>query len=145
MQVTLRIRRFNPEQDQRPHMESYVVDAEPTDQVLDLLNRVKDYQDGSLTYRRSCGHGVCGSDAMRINGRNRLACKELVKNLGDHITVEPLMGMPVVKDLVVDLKPFFDHYKTVMPYLVNDEPPPARERLQTLKAAAPQLDTGRSP
>jgi len=131
MQVTLRIRRFNPEQDQRPHMESYVVDAEPTDQVLDLLNRVKDYQDGSLTYRRSCGHGVCGSDAMRINGRNRLACKELVKNLGDHITVEPLMGLPVVKDLVVDLKPFFDHYKTVMPYLVNDEPPPARERLQT--------------
>jgi len=131
MQVTLRIRRFNPEQDQRPHMESYVVDAEPTDQVLDLLNRVKDYQDGSLTYRRSCGHGVCGSDAMRINGRNRLACKELVKNLGDHITVEPLMGLPVVKDLVVDLKPFFDHYKTVMPYLVNDEPPPALERLQT--------------
>ena len=60
MQVTLRIRRFNPEQDKRPHMESYVVDAEPTDQVLDLLNRVKDYQDGSLTYRRSCGHGVCG-------------------------------------------------------------------------------------
>ena len=131
MQVTLRVRRFDPEKDKRPHMQSFVVEAEPTDQVLDLLNRVKDYQDGSLTYRRSCGHGICGSDAMRINGRNRLACKVLVRDLGAAITVEPLMGLAVIKDLVVDLKPFFEHYKSVMPYLVNDEPAPARERLQT--------------
>jgi succinate dehydrogenase / fumarate reductase iron-sulfur subunit len=131
MQVTLRVRRFDPEKDQRPHMQSFTVEAEPTDQVLDLLNRVKDYQDGSLTYRRSCGHGICGSDAMRINGRNRLACKVLVRDLGTTITVEPLMGLAVVKDLVVDLRPFFEHYKSVMPYLVNDEPAPARERLQT--------------
>jgi succinate dehydrogenase / fumarate reductase, iron-sulfur subunit len=112
-------------------MQSFVVEAEPTDQVLDLLNRVKDYQDGSLTYRRSCGHGICGSDAMRINGRNRLACKVLVRDLGATITVEPLMGLAVIKDLVVDLKPFFEHYRSVMPFLVNDEPAPARERLQT--------------
>ena len=131
MQVTLRVRRFDPEKDQRPHMQSFTVEAEPTDQVLDLLNRVKDYQDGSLTYRRSCGHGICGSDAMRINGRNCLACKVLVRDLGTTITVEPLMGLAVVKDLVVDLRPFFEHYKSVMPYLVNDEPAPARERLQT--------------
>jgi len=131
MQVTLRIRRFDPEKDKRPHMQSYVVEAEPTDQVLDLLNHVKGFQDGTLTYRRSCGHGICGSDAMRINGRNRLACKVLVKDLGERITVEPLMGLPVVKDLVVDLKPFFEHYRSVMPYLVNDEPAPARERPQT--------------
>ena len=131
MQVTLRIRRFNPETDSRPHDETYMVEAEPTDRVLDLLNVVKGYQDGTLAYRRSCGHGVCGSDAMRVNGVNRLACKVLVKELGDTITVEPLLGLKVIKDLIVDMGPFFEHYRAIMPYLVNDEPEPPRERLQT--------------
>src|SRR5687767_7162227 len=133
MQVTLKIFRFNPEVDQKWHYETYTFDAQPTDRVLDLLEQVKGYHDGTLTFRRSCAHGVCGSDAMRINGRNRLACKTLVRDLGDHITVDPIMGLKVVKDLIVDMGPFFDNYKKVLPFFVNDTPLPAdgKERLQT--------------
>jgi succinate dehydrogenase / fumarate reductase, iron-sulfur subunit len=133
MQVTLKIFRFNPEVDQKWHYETYVLDAQPTDRVLDLLEQVKGYNDGTLTFRRSCAHGVCGSDAMRINGRNRLACKTLVRDLGDHITVDPIMGLKVVKDLIVDMGPFFDNYKKVLPFFVNDSPLPAdgKERLQS--------------
>ncbi len=131
MLVRLKIQRYNPERDSRPHLESYAVEADPAEQVLDLLARVKAYQDGSLAYRRSCGHGICGSDAMRINGVNRLACKVLVRDVGDDITVEPLLGLRVLKDLIVDLEPFFDHYRSVLPYLVNDEPVPAGERRQS--------------
>ncbi|MEW6568794.1 MAG: succinate dehydrogenase iron-sulfur subunit [Chloroflexota bacterium] len=141
MQVTLRIRRFNPETDERPHYQTYVVEADENDQVLDLLNRVKWYQDGTLAYRRSCGHGICGSDAMRINGRNRLACKVLVREVGDRVTVEPLLGLPVIKDLIVDLEPFFAHYRSVIPYLVNNEPPPEKERLQSPRERARFDDT----
>jgi len=132
MQVTLRVFRFNPETDKKPHYESYKMDAEPTDRVLDLLEYAKSYFDGTLSFRRSCAHGVCGSDAVRINGRNRLACKVLVKELkSKKITIEPVLGMRVIKDLVVDMEPFFEHYRSVMPYLVNDEPPPSRERIQS--------------
>ena len=141
MQVTLRIRRYNPEVDRRPHLESYTVEAEPNDQVLDLLNRVKWFQDGTLAYRRSCAHGICGSDAMRINGANRLACKILVKDVGSTITVEPLLGLPVVKDLIVDMEPFWAHYRSVMPYLVNDDPAPEKERLQSPEQRARFDDT----
>ncbi len=132
MEVKVKILRFNPETDRRPHYQTFRVEAEPTDRVLDLLEKIKGYQDGSLAFRRSCAHGICGSDAMRINGMNRLACKTLVKDLGKGtITVEPLLGLPLVKDLIVDMDPFFEHYESVMPYLVNDEPPPLKERLQT--------------
>lgn len=131
MQVRLRIRRYIPETDQKPHYEDYTVEAEATDRVLDLLNQIKWYQDGSLAYRRSCAHGICGSDAMRINGVNRLACKLLVKDVGDQIIVEPLLGLRVIKDLIVDMEPFFEHYRSVLPFLVNDETPPERERLQS--------------
>jgi len=117
------------------------VEADPNDQVLDLLNRVKWYHDGTLSYRRSCGHGICGSDAMRINGVNALACKVLVKDIGDRITVEPLLGLPLVKDLIVDMEPFFSHYRSVLPFLVNDEPPPERERLQSPEERARYDDT----
>ncbi|HSR48125.1 MAG TPA: succinate dehydrogenase iron-sulfur subunit [Anaerolineales bacterium] len=141
MEVTLRIRRFDPEKDKKPRTETYTVEADPNDQVLDLLNRVKWDQDGSLSYRRSCGHGVCGSDAMRINGVNRLACKVLVREIGAEITVEPLLGMPVVKDLVVEMTGFFEHYRDVMPYLVNDDPAPERERLQSPEARERYDDT----
>jgi succinate dehydrogenase / fumarate reductase iron-sulfur subunit len=141
MQVTLRILRYNPESDKRPHYEKYVVEAEPNDQVLDLLNRVKWYQDGTLAYRRSCAHGICGSDAMRVNGVNRLACKVLVKDVGRKITIEPLLGLPVVKDLIVDMEPFFEHYRAVMPFMVNDDPPPNRERLQSPEERARFDDT----
>ncbi len=141
MQVTLRIYRYNPEADRRPHYQTFEVEAEPTDQVLDLLNRIKWEQDGSLSYRRSCAHGVCGSDAMRINGINRLACKLLVRDVGQKITVEPLLGMRVIKDLIVDMEPFFDHYRSVRPYLINDEPPPAQERYQSVEQRARFDDT----
>ncbi|MFN3308669.1 MAG: succinate dehydrogenase iron-sulfur subunit [Anaerolineales bacterium] len=132
MEVKVKVLRFNPETDRRPHYQTFRVEAEPTDRVLDLLEKIKGYQDGSLAFRRSCAHGICGSDAMRINGMNRLACKTLVKDLGKGtITVEPLLGLPLIKDLIVDMDPFFEHYESVMPYLVNDEPPPLKERLQT--------------
>jgi succinate dehydrogenase iron-sulfur subunit len=133
MRVRLRIRRFNPEADEEPHWEEYQVQAEPTDRVLDLLHQVKWFQDGTLTFRRSCAHGVCGSDAMLINGRNRLACEYLVSDAGSRITVEAIRGMPLVKDLLVDMDGFWDKYKQVMPFLVNDEPLPAdgRERRQS--------------
>ena len=106
--------------------------------MLDLLERVKGHDDGSLSFRRSCAHGVCGSDAMRINGRNQLACKTIVRDLGDKITVEPIMGLKVVKDLIVDMEPFFDNYKKVIPYFVNNSPLPAdgKERLQTQEQRA---------
>jgi succinate dehydrogenase / fumarate reductase iron-sulfur subunit len=138
MKVTFRIKRFNPEKDSKPYWGEYTLDnVDPIDRVLELLHRVKWEQDGTLTLRRSCAHGVCGSDAMRINGVNRLACKVLVKALGsgDHvkIQVEPITGLPVLKDLVVDMEPFFDHYREVMPFFVPKDPIPdnGRERLQS--------------
>jgi len=131
MKVTLKVFRYNPETDKKPHYEKYKLDAVPTDRVLDLLEYVKGYHDGTLSFRRSCAHGVCGSDAMRINGVNRLACKVLVQNVGNKITVEPVLGLAVIKDLIVDMEPFFNNYKLVTPYLINDEPPPKRERTQS--------------
>jgi succinate dehydrogenase / fumarate reductase iron-sulfur subunit len=132
MQVDLRVLRYDPERDTKPHWERYTVQSEPMDRVLDLLHRVKWEADGTLTFRRSCAHGVCGSDAMLINGRNRLACKIRVDQLGSKISVAPLPGMPVIKDLVVNMDDFFAKYRSVMPYLVaTDEPPPDAERLQT--------------
>lgn len=134
MRVTLKIKRFNPERDEKQHWEEYQVDVEPSDQLLDALNKVKWYDDGTLTYRRSCAHGVCGSDAMVVNGRNRLACKVLMKDLGKKVTVEPIRGLPVIKDMVVDMEPFFARYRAVKPYLINDNQPPAdRERLQSIE------------
>ena len=132
MQVDLRILRYDPERDEAPHWEAYVVEAGPMDRVLNLLHAVKDTLDGTLTFRRSCAHGICGSDAMLINGRNRLACRIRVEQLGRRISVAPLGGMPVVKDLVVDMDGFFAKYRTVMPYLVNDAPAPDRERRQSV-------------
>jgi succinate dehydrogenase / fumarate reductase iron-sulfur subunit len=141
MQVTLRVFRYNPEADRRPHYQTFQVEAEDTDLVLDLLNSVKWYQDGTLAFRRSCGHGICGSDAMRINGVNRLACKVLVREVGAKITVEPLLGLRVVRDLIVDLEPFFDSYRSILPFLVNSEPLPAGERLQSVEQRARFDDT----
>jgi succinate dehydrogenase / fumarate reductase iron-sulfur subunit len=134
MQINFRVFRFNPERDQKPHFDTFIMEVDPNDRILDLLEQVRADFDGSLAIRRSCAHGVCGSDAMRINGKNALACKLLVKTLKtDKITVEPLLGLKVIKDLIVDMGPFFESYRSVMPYLVNDEPLPAdgKERLQS--------------
>jgi succinate dehydrogenase / fumarate reductase, iron-sulfur subunit len=134
MKITLKIFRFHPEKDSQPHYSTYDMDVDPTERVLDLLEQVRGFYDTTLAFRRSCAHGVCGSDAMRINGRNYLACKVLVRDLNTTtITVEPILGLRVIKDLIVDMDPFFDHYKSILPYLVNDEPLPAdgKERLQS--------------
>jgi succinate dehydrogenase / fumarate reductase iron-sulfur subunit len=132
MQVTLKLFRFNPEKDKKPHYETYKVEADPIDRILDLLEYVKWHHDGTLSFRRSCAHGICGSDAMRVNGRNYLACKVLVKDLhSNRITVEPILGLRVIKDMIVDMEPFFEHYRSVLPYLLNNDPPPATERLQS--------------
>ena len=143
MEVTLRLKRYNPEADEKPHWQEFTLeDVHSVDRVLDLLHRVKWYHDGTLSLRRSCAHGVCGSDAMRINGVNMLACKTLVKDLirGEKgtIQVEPILGLKVIKDFIVDMEPFMEHYRSVMPYFVNDEPAPAngRERLQSIEDRA---------
>lgn len=143
MQVTLKIFRYNPEVDKKWHYETYELDVEETERILDLLELVKGHYDGTLSFRRSCAHGICGSDAMRINGKNHLACKTLVRDVGDKITVEPLLGLKVVKDLIVDMEPFFDNYKKVLPYFINDSPSPAdgKERLQSPEQRARFDDT----
>lgn len=142
MEVLLRVKRYNPEQDEKPYWADYELkDIEPVERVLDLLHYVKWHIDGTLSFRRSCAHGVCGSDAMRINGRNVLACKALVKDFArgaDRVKIEvaPILGLPVIKDLVVDMDKFFEHYREVMPYFVSDSEPPERERLQSQEQRA---------
>ena len=141
METKIRILRYDPEVDAKPHWEEYTVEVEPTDRVIDALHKIKWFQDGTLTVRRSCLHGICGSDAMVVNGRTRLACKTLIRDLGKVITLAPLRGFRVIKDLVVDMKPFFQKYRTIMPYLVNEELPPERERLQSPEERAIFDDT----
>ncbi|MDX1412542.1 MAG: succinate dehydrogenase iron-sulfur subunit [Candidatus Promineifilaceae bacterium] len=139
MQAQLRIRRFNPEKGSKPWWGEYELnDVSETDSVLDLLHRIKWEVDGTLALRRSCAHGVCGSDAMRINGVNSLACKVLVQRLKKDdravkIQVEPILGLRILKDLIVDMEPFMEHYRSVLPYFINDTPTPedGRERRQS--------------
>jgi len=109
----------------------FTLRMEPSERVLDGLLKIKDEHDGSLAFRRSCGHGICGSCAMMINGRNALACQSLMKDMPREVSLEPLPALPVIKDLVVDMEPFFRLNEEVMPYLLNPEPPPERERLQS--------------
>jgi succinate dehydrogenase / fumarate reductase, iron-sulfur subunit len=139
--VELKIKRYNPEKDTKPHWETYEVRVEDTDRVVDALHEVKWHQDGTLSFRRSCVHGVCGSDAMMINGSNALACVLLVKDVGTKITVEPIRGLPVIKDLVVDMEPFFEQYKSVLPYLISSSDPGYEERKQSPEDRARFDDT----
>ncbi|WP_329256208.1 succinate dehydrogenase iron-sulfur subunit [Streptomyces sp. NBC_01478] len=132
--VTFRVRRFNSEVSAEAVWEDFQMEIDPKERVLDGLHKIKWDIDGTLTFRRSCAHGICGSDAMRINGKNRLACKTLIKDLNPEkpITVEPIKGLTVLKDLVVDMDPFFQAYRDVMPFLITkDTNEPTRERLQT--------------
>ncbi|WP_062135875.1 succinate dehydrogenase iron-sulfur subunit [Demequina aestuarii] len=146
--VTLRILRHDPEgldgrEAGAEYWEEFTVEAFATDRVLDALHTIKWEQDGSLAFRRSCAHGVCGSDAMRINAKNRLACKTLLKDLNPSrpITVEPIKGLPVEKDLIVDMEPFFASYREIMPFLMTTGPTPERERLQSPEERARFDDT----
>jgi succinate dehydrogenase / fumarate reductase iron-sulfur subunit len=134
MQISLKVFRFQPEKGPDHYYDTFKVEVDPKDRILDVLEQIRGFQDETLAFRRSCAHGVCGSDAMRMNGRNGLACKMLVRDFGTtEITVEPIMGLPVLKDLIVDIEPFFAQYRSVLPYLINDQPLPAdgKERLQT--------------
>jgi succinate dehydrogenase / fumarate reductase, iron-sulfur subunit len=131
VRLEMKIRRYNPEVRDDPWWDEFTVDVEPTDRLLDALHEVKWRHDGTLALRRSCAHGICGSDAMLINGRNALACKVLVKDVMPRVTVEPIRGLPILKDLIVDMEPFFDGYKAMLPFLINDEPTDDRERLQS--------------
>jgi succinate dehydrogenase / fumarate reductase iron-sulfur subunit len=131
MDVQLRVQRFEPTKDEKPRWEEYTAVVEDSAAVLNALHYVKWYIDGSLALRRSCAHGICGSDAMMINGHNRLACKVLCRDLDEPISIEPIQGLPVIKDLVVDMEPFFNGYAAVKPWLINESPTPDRERLQS--------------
>jgi len=115
LKVNLRIRRYNPERDEGPRWDSYELELDGSARVLDALPEVRWHHDGTLGFRRSCAHGVCGSDAMVINGPNRLACVSLIRDVGPEITVEPMRGLPVIKDLVVDVSEFFAQYRSVPP------------------------------
>ncbi len=143
--VTVKVRRYDPEVDPEAHWQEFTVPVERGDRLLDALHQIKWFQDGSLSFRRSCAHGVCGSDAMRINGVNRLACKVLVKDLatkeGQEILVEPIKGLATLKDLIVDMEPFFEAFKAVKPFLITDDREPTRERLQSAEDRARFDDT----
>jgi succinate dehydrogenase / fumarate reductase iron-sulfur subunit len=127
---TFRIKRFDPERGLEGWGEFGLV-MEPSERVLDGLIRIKDELDGTLTFRRSCAHGICGSCAVKVNGRNRLACQTLMGDLPETVVLEPLPAFSVIKDLVVDFGPFFRKNEEVLPCLINNEVPPERERLQS--------------
>lgn len=128
MKITVEIERFNPERDTKSVIQTYSVEAEPTDRVLDVLMNIKRNQDGSLAFRKSCAHGVCGSDAMVINGKECLACKTLVRdalgNGGPLISISPLKHMPKQRDLMVNQEGFFSQYRAVSPFFKPKEAPP---------------------
>jgi succinate dehydrogenase / fumarate reductase iron-sulfur subunit len=135
MRIVLRITRFNPETDRAAVEQDYPVEVEPDERILDALLAVKHGQDGSLTFRRSCGHGVCGSDAMIINGVERLACKTLVRDVAERddavVTVKPLAHLAVQRDLMVDQAPFFERYRSVQPFLIAPAHEGRGERIQS--------------
>jgi succinate dehydrogenase / fumarate reductase iron-sulfur subunit len=141
--VTIRVRRYLPDEDPEPFWQDFTVAVFPTDRLLDALHRIKWEQDGTLTFRRSCAHGICGSDALRINGRNLLACKTLIKDLNSAkpIIVEAIKGLPLEKDLIVDMEPFFRSFREVMPFLVTSGNAPTKERLQSAEDRARFDDT----
>ena len=130
MQFT--IYRFNPETDSTPYMQAYELnDIEPGTMLRDALIRIKNEQDETLSFRHSCGEGVCGSDGMNINGNNGLACVTAVENLKEPIVVRPLPGMPVIRDLIIDMTQFYTQYRAVKPWLIVKDPVPEVEFKQT--------------
>ena len=125
------VMRFNPDKDEKWYMQDYELELEPTDvKLLDALVKLK-AKDDSLSFRRSCREGICGSDGMNINGKNGLACLTNIRELKQPIQLRPLPGLPIIRDLIVDMTQFFNQYHSVKPFVVNDNPAPERERLQT--------------
>ena len=137
--MLFRIYRFDPDKDAKPYMKDYEIELQPADSMLlDALIRIKAIDD-SLSLRRSCREGVCGSDAMNINGKNGLACITRLADMKSPVVLRPLPGLPVIRDLIVDMSQFFKQYHSVMPYLVNKDAPADRENLQS-PAERAQLD-----
>ena len=127
---TFKIYRYDPDKDTKPYMQTYVLELGEERMLLDALLALKK-QDPTLTLRRSCREGVCGSDGMNINGKNGLACLTNLRSLPSVITLRPLPGLPVIRDLIVDMTQFFKQYHSIKPFLINDEIPPEKERLQS--------------
>ncbi len=130
MIVNLKIFRFDPKKDKEPYYQRFEINADPMDRLLDCLNRIRWELDSTLSFRMACGHGICGSDGMRINGICGLACQKLVREFKEEILVEPLPVFPVIKDLIVDLSPFFERYHSIKSYLMTGSPPKEKERIQ---------------
>ena len=125
------IYRFNPDVDKEPYMQDYDIELTPdTRMLLDALIQIKELDD-TLSLRRSCREGVCGSDAMNINGKNGLACITPLEGIKQPVVLRPLPGLPVIRDLIVDMEQFFAHYNSIKPYLINNDTPPSAERLQS--------------
>ncbi len=131
MEFKLKIFRFDPGQDKKPYYQTFAVDAQPTDRLLDCLNRIRWEQDPTLAFRMSCAHGICGSDGMRINGICGLPCQKLVKDFKEEVLLEPMPVFKVIKDLVVDLDLFLEKYHSIRPYLITKNPSPEGERKQS--------------
>jgi len=133
MKSTFIIFRFDPDVDPKPHYAEYTIEVEPTDKILDCLNKIRSEHDSTLAFRASCAHGICGSDAMVINGRIALACQKLIRDFktGNNFVIEPLPLFRVLKDLIVDLDPFFEMHRRVRPFLINQEEVPEKERQQS--------------
>ena len=131
IELTVRVRRFNPEVSQDSWWDEWTVRCDPFERLVEVLHQIKWHHDGTLSFRRSCAHGICGSDAMLIDGRNQLACKVLAQDVAPRVTIEPIRGLTVLKDLIVDMDPFMDGYRSVLPYLINDSGEPDKERRQS--------------
>ncbi len=123
--------RYNPETDSKPYMQDYDIPLQPTDRMLlDAIVRLKEVDD-TLAFRRSCREGICGSDAMNINGKNGLACVTRIADLKEPVVLKPLPGQPVIRDLIVDMTQFFNQFHSIKPYVINNDPVPEKERLQS--------------
>ena len=135
MKIVFKIRRFNPETDKEEHYDIFSVEANPNDRILDCLNKIRWEQDSSLTYRMSCAHGICGSDAVSINGIPALACQKLIKDYDNthELLIEPLKFFPIIKDLIVDMDPFFQRIKSL-----NQNQPPKTFDNPLVKRASPK-------
>lgn len=135
MILKFRIFRYDPGKDKEPYYQSFEIEADPKDRILDCLNKIRAEKDPTLSFRMSCGHGVCGSDGMRINGTSALACQKLAKDFKEkeEVLIEPLQVFRLIKDLVVDIDPFFERYYSVKPYLITRTPPEDTERLQSVE------------
>ena len=129
--MQFKIYRYDPDKDDKPYMQDISVEVDATDRkLLDAMVKLK-AKDDSIAFRRSCREGVCGSDALNINGRNGLACLTDLKDLPEPVVLRPLPGLPIIRDLIVDMTQFFKQYHSIKPYLINNDPPPETERLQT--------------